>query len=103
MIGTFVCTIVSPVIKIGLLNTGKYMATILYTSTHGTNDPTRATLPFLGALGALEAGHQGQILLQGEATHLLKDYLVEQIHGVGWAPLSEIFAKVVQNKIPIFV
>ena len=43
------------------------MATILYSSTYGTDDPTRATLPFLGALGAIEAGHQAQILLQGEA------------------------------------
>ena len=30
------------------------MATILYTSTYGTDDPTRATLPFLGALGAVD-------------------------------------------------
>ena len=79
------------------------MATILYTSTYGTDDPTRATLPFLGALGALEAGHQAQIILQGEATFLLKDYLVEQIHGVGWPPLSDILAKVIDQNIPIYI
>jgi hypothetical protein len=39
------------------------MATILYTSTWGTDDPTRATLPFLSALGAVEAGHQAEIAL----------------------------------------
>jgi predicted peroxiredoxin len=79
------------------------MATILYTSTYGTDDPTRATLPFLGALGALEAGHQAQIILQGEATYLMKDYLAEQIHGVGWPPLTEILTQVIDQGIPIYV
>lgn len=79
------------------------MATILFTSTYGTDDPTRATLPFLAALGAVEAGHQAQILLQGEATHLMKDYLAEQIHGVGWPPLTELLAKVIDQNIPIHV
>ncbi len=79
------------------------MATILYTSTYGTDDPTRATLPFLGALGALEAGHQAQIALQGEATFLMKDYLAEQIHGVGWPPLSDLLTKVIDQEIPIYI
>ena len=79
------------------------MTTILYTSTYGTDDPTRATLPFLAALGARKAGYQSQILLQGEAGHLMKDYLVDQIHGVGWPPLREIFDQVLESKIPIFV
>jgi len=79
------------------------MATILYSSTYGTDDPTRATLPFLAALGALEAGHQAQIILQGEAVFLLKDYLVEQIHGVGWPPLSDLITKAIDQNIPIYV
>ncbi len=79
------------------------MATILFSSTYGTDDPTRATLPFLAALGALEAGHQAQILLQGEATFLMKDYLAAQIHGVGWPPLSELLSKVFDQGIPIYV
>ena len=79
------------------------MATILYSSTYGTDDPTRATLPFLGALGALEAGHQAQIILQGEATFLLKDHLAEQIHGVGWPPLTELLTMVIGQNIPIYV
>ena len=79
------------------------MGTILFSSTYGTDDPTRATLPFLGALGALEAGHQPHINLQGEATFLMKDYLVEQIHGVGWPPLAELMAKVIDQNIPISI
>jgi len=52
------------------------MATVLYISTFGSDDPTRATLPFVSALGALEAGHKAQIALVGEATYLMKDYSV---------------------------
>ena len=33
----------------------------------------------------------------------MKDYLVDQIHGVGWPPLREIFDQVLESKIPIFV
>jgi hypothetical protein len=32
------------------------MTTIVYAGTHGPDDPTRATLPFHLANGALEAG-----------------------------------------------
>jgi len=43
------------------------MATILYVGTAGSDDPTRAGLPFNFAIGAIEAGHQPQIFLAGEA------------------------------------
>ena len=79
------------------------MTTILYSSTYGTDDPTRATLPFLAALGAIEAGFKAQLLLQGEAAFLMLDLLVDQIHRVGWPPLREIIEEVFEHKIPIFV
>ena len=53
------------------------MSTILYTGSFGSDDPTRATLPFIAALGAVEASHQAQITLLGEATYLMKDTLAE--------------------------
>lgn len=46
------------------------MATILYVGTYGSDDPTRASLPFHAAIGAIEAGHQPQIALMGEATYV---------------------------------
>jgi uncharacterized protein involved in oxidation of intracellular sulfur len=79
------------------------MATILYSSSHGSDDPTRATLPFLGALGAIEAGHQAQIMLVGEAVYLMKSYIADQVHGVGWSPLPELLAKVINHGVPIYV
>lgn len=47
------------------------MARILYVGTAGADDPTRAALPFNFALGALEAGHQPELFLTGEAAYLI--------------------------------
>lgn len=59
------------------------MATLLYTTSHGSDDPTRSTLAFVGALGAIDAGHRSELALLGEATFLMKDGIVEHVHGVG--------------------
>ena len=79
------------------------MATILYTSTWGSDDSTRATMPFLSARGAIEAGHKAEFVLLGEATYLLKDYIVDQIDGVGWPPLRELLPQIIEHGVPIHV
>jgi uncharacterized protein involved in oxidation of intracellular sulfur len=79
------------------------MATILYLSTYGSDDPTRATLSFVAALGAVEAGHKPQILFTGEAVYLMKSYIAEHVHGVGWPPLKELFQKAIDYGIPFYV
>jgi uncharacterized protein involved in oxidation of intracellular sulfur len=79
------------------------MATILYVSTYGSDDPTRATLPFVAALGAVEAGHTPQIFLAGEATNLMKDVIAEQVHGVGWPAMKDLLQKAIAQNVSIFV
>ena len=79
------------------------MAKILYIGTHGTNDPTDATFPFLLAKGAIDAGHQPSIVLMGEAAPLIKDHIAQQIQGVGLAPLKELMDFLVANEVPITV
>jgi hypothetical protein len=37
------------------------MSMTLYADTFGSDDPTRATISFVAAQGAIEAGHQLQI------------------------------------------
>jgi predicted peroxiredoxin len=49
------------------------MARLLYVGTHGTDDPTAATFPFLMAKGAIEAGHETGIILMGEIDGLSSD------------------------------
>jgi uncharacterized protein involved in oxidation of intracellular sulfur len=79
------------------------MATILYFATYGSDDPTRATIPFFTAKGAIEAGHQPQIVLAGEATYLMHDYVAEQVQGMGVPPVKELIAFVVAHGVPVYV
>ena len=79
------------------------MSTILYTGSFGSDDPTRATLPFIAALGAVEAGHQAQITLLGEATYLMKDTIAEHVQAVGLPALRELLPKVIEHGIPVYV
>jgi len=79
------------------------MATILYIGTSGSDDPTRAGLPFNFALGAVEAGHQPQIFLAGEATYVMKDDIAAAILPVGMPPLREMLDGAVAKSVPIFV
>ena len=59
------------------------MSKLLYIGTAGTDDPTRATFPFLMAKGAIEAGHEPGIILMGESAPLIKDHIAAQVQGIG--------------------
>jgi predicted peroxiredoxin len=79
------------------------MAKLLYIGTAGTDDPTRATFPFLMAKGALDAGHEAGIILMGEAAPLIKDHIAAQVHGIGVPALSELMQFLVERDIRISV
>lgn len=79
------------------------MAKLLYIGTHGTDDPTRATFPFLMARGAIEGGHEAGIILMGDAALLIKDSIAAQVHGVGVPPLTELAAFLHSRKVRISV
>ncbi len=79
------------------------MATILYLGTAGSDDPTRAGLPFNFAMGALDAGHQPEIFLAGEAVYLMKESIAKAVMPVAMPPLSEMLDEVVAQKVPIFI
>jgi predicted peroxiredoxin len=79
------------------------MATLLYFGTNGSETPTKAVLPFLGANGAVEAGHQAQIILFGDAVVLMKDVVANSVVPVGWPPLKELMATTIKNEVPIYV
>ena len=74
-----------------------------YLGLCGSENPTRAGFPFHLALGALEAGHQAEISLAGDAVVLMKNAVAESLFPVALAPLKEMFDKVVEQKVPIYV
>ena len=79
------------------------MARQLFISTNGSENPTKATLPFLLADGALQAGHEAAIILVGDAVVVMNDAVVDSIQGVGLPPLKDLVAKAIENKVPIYV
>ena len=79
------------------------MASELFIGLHGSEDPTKATFPFLMANGALDAGHQTAIVLLGDAVVLMNNTVADSVHGVGFPPLKELIAKVVAAKVPIYI
>ncbi len=79
------------------------MAKIFVVATHATDDPTKSTLAFITAVGAIGAGKEVTIGLVGEAAYLAKAAVAKSVHGVGFQPLPELIEKVVQAKIPVYV
>ena len=75
---------------------------IMIKSAWGSDDPTRASFPFVHGLDLVEAGHDVQIFLTGEATYTMRKTTVDAINPVGWPPLSETLEKVVAKHIPVF-
>jgi predicted peroxiredoxin len=71
--------------------------------TNGSENPTKAVLPFLNANGAVEAGHEPAITLFGDAVVLMKESVANAVIGVGWPPLKDLMATTIANKTPIYV
>ena len=75
---------------------------ILMRSSWGTDDATRASFVFSHGLVLADAGHDVQIFLTHDATYLMRKATVDAVKPIGWPPLSETMAKVVEKRIPIF-
>src|SRR5262252_8915341 len=75
---------------------------IMMKSAWGSDDPTRASFPFVHGLALADAGHEVQIFLTGEATYLMRNATATAIVAVGWPPLSELRDKIVAKRIPVF-
>jgi predicted peroxiredoxin len=79
------------------------MAKILAVATHATDDPTKCTLAFITAIGALGAGKEVTLALLGEGVYVAKEVIAKTIHGVGFPPLPELIEKVVKGNVPVYV
>ena len=79
------------------------MAKILFTGTHGADDPTRATLPFHMGKGAIDAGHDVSVALIGDATYLMKQPVRDAIVGVALPPVRDLFQFAVEHGVRIYI
>ena len=67
------------------------------------NAPTRAGLPFFIGTGAGEEGHEVQLALAGDATVLVQNTLIENVHPVGPPTLKELWQSVRDLGIPVYL
>jgi uncharacterized protein involved in oxidation of intracellular sulfur len=79
------------------------VTTTLYAGTHGPEDPTRATMPFHLANGALDAGFEAQVVLIGDASLLMKESIAREVRGVAVPPLAELMRTVVDRGAQVHV
>ena len=77
---------------------------ILYLAASGTPDPTRASLPLhVAANGSVEAGQECAVVLAGDATELVSRETAERVEGVGVPPAKELFQKLLDHQVPVYV
>ncbi len=79
------------------------MASQLFIGLHGSEDPTKATFPFVMAGGAVDAGYKTAIILLGDAVVLMNSTVADNVQGVGFPPLKDAMAKVLAAKVPIYI
>ena len=72
-------------------------------TTWGTDDPTKATIPFHLARGAKQSGVDVRIVLVGDSTDLIRSGVADTVRGKGVPPMREVLDFARDNKIPIHV
>jgi predicted peroxiredoxin len=77
---------------------------VLYLATTGAGDPTRASLPLhIAANGSVDAGQDCAVVLAGDATELVSHETAEAVEGVGIPAALDLFQKLVDHTIPVYV
>jgi predicted peroxiredoxin len=77
---------------------------VLYLATSGTGDPTKASIPLhIAANGSVEVGQECAVVLAGDATELVSRETAERVEGVGIPPVRELFQKLIENRVPVYV
>jgi predicted peroxiredoxin len=77
---------------------------ILYLASSGVLDPTRASIPLhIAANGSVGEGQDCAVALVGDATELASREKAERLEGVGIPPAKELFQKLIDNEVPIYV
>ena len=75
---------------------------IMMKSAWGSDDPTKASFPFLHGHALMKAGHNVQIFLLGEAVGLMRQSEAEAVVPVGWPPLINTLKELAEARVPIY-
>ena len=77
---------------------------ILYFGTTGPADPTKASIPLhIAANGSVDAEQQCAVALAGDAIELVRRETAESLEGVGIPPVRELWQKLREHKVPVYI
>lgn len=77
---------------------------VVYALSTGAGDPTKASLPLhIAVNGSHENGDEVTIVLAGDGTEFVNAAAIENAQGLGLPPMAELFAKVRDYEIPVYV
>jgi predicted peroxiredoxin len=77
---------------------------ILFISTNGSADPTKASIPWhLAVNGSVEVGQTARLVLAGDASEIVKADVRTALEGVGVPPMRDLVAKARANGVAIHV
>jgi predicted peroxiredoxin len=77
---------------------------VLYLATTGADDPTKVSIPLhIAANGSVEAGQECAVVLAGDATELISQETAQHVEGVGVPPVRDLFRKLLDNQVPVYV
>src|SRR6266568_1263534 len=95
-----------PQIPLARLRSRPYadLVKILYLAITGASDPTRASIALhIAANGSVETGQECAVVLAGDATELVSRGTAERVEGVGVPPVKELFQKLLDHQVPVYV
>lgn len=81
---------------------GKKKLKVLMKSAWGSDDPTKAAFPFSHGLALVEAGHEVQIYLLGEAVVLMRKVVADAVTPVGWPAVGDFLTKLAAKHVQIY-
>ncbi len=81
------------------------MRTLVLVGTNGTENPTKAVIPLVLAVGATKAKEsiRPTLALLGDGVVLLKPPVVESLVPVGYPPLKELVGSLREQQVSIYV
>jgi predicted peroxiredoxin len=83
---------------------GRCSMHVLYFLTRGANDPTGASLPLhIAVNGSLQVGHDVSVVLAGDGADLARSGTREEVHGVAIPQLRDLFAALIEHRVPVYV
>ncbi|MFA9460216.1 DsrE family protein [Thiohalorhabdus methylotrophus] len=76
---------------------------VVVSVTHGTDDPTQATLGVLAAKAAADQGHEVTVWLQGEGAVLANKNVYPHVQGVNMPAMKDAMEALVDKGVPVWV